>query len=72
MECLGSVYKWQDWPRHYEPTDSELANMSDDEYDDYWEEQCRWYNTQHLRQSGRSAWKVLWRGRTVGLDDLYL
>lgn len=69
LKLLEPIYKWQQWPRHYDPTEDDLEAMSEEEYDAYWEEQCRWYNTQHLRKSGQSAWKVLWQGRKVGLDD---
>lgn len=69
LELLEPVYPWQQWPRHYDPTEADLEAMSEEEYDAYWEEQCRWYNTQHLRSTGLSAWKVLWHGEQVGIGD---
>jgi len=69
LKPLETVYPWQRWPRYYDPTDADLEAMSDEEYDAYWEEQTRWYNTQHLRRAGRSAWKVLWHGEPVGIVD---
>lgn len=70
MKLLEPVYKWQRWPRCYDPTDADLEAMSDEEYDYYWEEQCRWEHTQGLRTAGRSPWKVLWRGRSITPSDL--
>lgn len=41
MELLPNVYEWQRWPRGYEPTLSQLESMTEDEYEDYWDNYSR-------------------------------
>jgi len=41
LKLLPPVYAWQRWPRGYEPTLSQLEAMTEDEYDDYWENYSR-------------------------------
>lgn len=38
LRLLPPLYKWQRWPRGYEPSDSDLIAMTDEEYD-AWAEQ---------------------------------
>jgi len=36
LKLIPPVYKWQQWPRAYEPTEADLIEMSDEEKEAYW------------------------------------
>jgi hypothetical protein len=63
LRLLEPLYAWQQWPRCYEPSNDELASMSEDEYESWREEEERYSEYAEMREAGHSVW------RTYGWGD---
>jgi len=50
MKVVPTLYPWQRWPRHYEPTDTQLIAMSEEEYDMFAQEYERWLAVTELEE----------------------
>ena len=58
LRLLEPLYQWQTWPRHYEPSNDELASMSEEEYELWREEEERFAEYVELRSAGHSIWRT--------------